>query len=805
MTRRAIALAGPLILVCLTAGRPTAAEVDAKGAAFFERHIRPLLVEHCYRCHSSTAKNVRGGLRLDSRVAWQRGGDSGPAVIPGSPKESLLIRAVRYEDPALEMPPKEKLSDREIALFIQWVQMGSPDPRSETETPTSRPIDLEAAGRFWSFRPALDPAVPEVEDRSWPLNDVDRFILTRLEAARLRPAPRASKRDLIRRATFDLIGLPPAPQDVRAFLEDDSPDAFPKVVDRLLASPRYGERWGRHWLDVARYADSNGLDENVAFGNAWRYRDYVVSGFNHDKPYDEFVREQIAGDLLPATDAQTRHEQLIATGFLSLGPKVLAEPDPKKMEMDIIDEQIDTVGRAFMGLTLGCARCHHHKYDPIRTEDYYAMAGIFKSTKTMEGFQKVARWHENSLANDAQLATKKAHDEKIAAQKDIVARLEKENSTGATVEREKEKLKQLQAAVPKLPSAMGVTHGRIGDVPVHIRGSHLRLGEVVPRGVPAVFQLHLGDVAIATEKGGRLPLARWLVDKRHPLTVRVIVNRVWRWHFGRGLVSTTDNFGRRGAEPSHPTLLDWLARRFIEDGWSLKSLHRRILLSQTYRMSSQRDGNASQVDPENRLLWRMNVRRLEAETIRDSLLTVAGELDLAVGGNLLHVKNRGYLFDHTSKDTTSYGVRRRSVYLPVIRNNLFEVFQLFDYPDPAVITGNRETTTVASQALFLLNSELVDKLASAMAQRAQTYRGDAQAVLRRLYQAAYARDPSVEETTQALTFIDDFAASWQPVTDATNQSSAQADVSADPFAARQHAWQALCQVLISANEFIYLK
>ena len=384
-----------------------------------------MLVERCDECHSEQSKKIKGGLRLDHKDGWQKGGDRGPAIEPGKPQSSLLIQAVRYEDEDLKMPPKGKLTEREIALLTQWVSMGAPDPRTAPAgSPARRPMDVEKGRAFWAFRPPVDSRIPRVNDKTWPRTPIDCFILSALEEKGLRPAESTDRRHLIRRATFDLTGLPPTPGEIDGFLADESPDAFAKVVDRLLASPRYGERWGRHWLDVARYADSNGLDENVAYGNAWRYRDYVIAAFNHDKPFDRFLHEQIAGDLIPPDPTEPEsHERTIATGFLAIGPKVLAEVDETKMEMDIVDEQIDTVSRAFMGLTIGCARCHDHKFDPIATTDYYALAGIFRSTQIMETFTKVARWRENPLLNSKDQARLAELRKRIAERKQSVADL----------------------------------------------------------------------------------------------------------------------------------------------------------------------------------------------------------------------------------------------------------------------------------------------------------------------------------------------------------------------------------------------
>ncbi|MCZ2340542.1 MAG: PSD1 and planctomycete cytochrome C domain-containing protein [Bacteroidales bacterium] len=544
----------PIVAVVffLTAGVAPAASPEE--VAFFESKIRPLLLKHCAECHGE--KKQRSDLRLDTTIGISKGGGSGDAMFDREhPHNSLLLKMVRHEEDVPAMPPKQKLSAAEIADLTRWVVMGAPLPAD---------VDPNADRKnHWAFQPLRDPVVPAGPAAS----PIDRFLNAALVQNRLAATPRASKRDLIRRATFDLTGLPPTPQDITAFLADESPLAFERVIDRLLASPAYGERWGRHWLDVARYADSNGLDENVVHGNAWRYRDYVIAAFNADKPFDQFIREQIAGDLLPATSADDRRENLIALGFLSLGAKVLAEPDPKKMEFDIIDEQVDTVGKAFLGMTLGCARCHDHKFDPISIEDYYALAGIFASTHTMDSYKIVARWHENPIGTDADQKVQDQHQASVAAVEARIKALKgktdaesKKNLTAAEAE-----LKKLKANAPEFPSAMGVTEGTIADIPLFRRGDHLMPGPIVQRRFPEIMA---GTQQPAFQPGhsGRLELARWLTRPDHPMTARVTVNRIWRWHFGRGIVASVDNFGLLGSPPSHPALLDWLANRFIESG-----------------------------------------------------------------------------------------------------------------------------------------------------------------------------------------------------------------------------------------------
>lgn len=789
----------------LAADAPTAEQIQ-----FFETSIRPVLVEHCQKCHGEAKQ--WGSLRLDSSKAILEGGDTGPALVPGQPEKSLLIRAIRQQDEDLQMPPKGKLSDKQIADFILWIKQGAHYPES-AEAPKTRKRDPN----HWSFKTPVDPPVPAIRDTAWPKSELDHFILAKLEAAQTAPAAPADKRTLIRRATFDLTGLPPTPEEIAEFLADSHPDAFGKVVDRLLASSAYGERWGRHWLDVARYADSNGLDENIAQGNAWRYRDYVVAAFNNDKPYDQFILEQIAGDLLPSSDdAAVRNERLIATGFLAIGPKVLAEVDESKMQMDIVDEQIDTLGRAMLGMTFGCARCHDHKFDPIQTADYYGLAGIFKSTRTMDSLKKVAKWHENPLQSPEYAAQKAAFDAQLATAKGAVqkvidaadAKIKEANTKGdklpekletiypeetkAELKRLREELAKLEKTAPEMPSAMGVLDDTVADVAIHIRGNPLKLGEVVARHVPTVLEAEKPRQFTA-QQSGRLELAQSLIEKRHPLTSRVLVNRVWRWHFGKGLVRTADNFGLLGELPTHPELLDWLAHRFMEQGWSIKKLHRLIMLSSTYQQGSHVDPAVVERDPENLLYGRNSLRRLEAEEVRDAMLAVSGKLDRTLGGSLLNVKNRAYFFDHTSKDLTDYSSTRRSIYLPVVRNNVYDLFQLLDYPDAAIPTGDRTTTTVAPQALLMMNSEFIARASSDLAKRlfAQSP-DDAAKRLEQLYQLAYGREVTPDEIEQSKSFV-------------TEIDKALAASEPDPAARNQRAWASLCQVVLASNEFIYLQ
>jgi len=872
---------------------------------FFEKEVRPVLVNRCYQCHS-VAKKTKGGLALDSRESTLKGGDSGPALVAGDPEQSKLIEAVRYKSHDLQMPPKGELPAGEVETLEKWVKMGAPDPRANAVAAAKggRVINIEEGRRFWSFTPIARLEPPAVPDRASKIKTpIDAFIQAKLKEKNLSSAPPVDKRTLIRRATFDLIGLPPTPKEVDAFLADNSPEAFDKVIERLLASPQYGERWGRHWLDVARYADSNGMDENIAYGNAWRYRDYVVRAFNNDKPFDQFVIEQMAGDLLPSSE-----EAITATGFLSLGARVLAEPDMRKLQMDIIDEQIDTTGKAFLGMKLGCARCHDHKFDPIKTDDYYALAAIFHSTRSLsdEKMGAIKFWNEHSLATPEQVAEKKKYDELVKARhaevtafttkarNDLKAELQNHaaeylaaaamfspEAAPADVERlatawqlrpqyllacrryldrvpenpffaawrefadedgsgvrehyeplVAEALKSKKGAVygalndpkgflavpdapadaldaatlakiaamndavmefenkgPELPSIMSVADDKIvKTLPIHLRGSYLTLGKPVERGFPEVMRTSFAREIFPAKQSGRLELARWIASSGNPLTARVLVNRVWRWHFGQGIVASTDNFGLLGSRPSHPELLDWLAGQFIESGWSIKDLHRLIMKSAVYQESStanysMADGaDPRAVDPENRLCWRANIQRLEAEEIRDAMLSVSGWLDLTMGGKTIPLHNREFVFNHTSKDHTTYESARRALYLPIIRNNLYNMLEQFDYPDPTMPTGSRNSTVIAPQALIMMNSPVVMECGARLAARLSVLANDEQRV-REIYALLYNRAPSEREKDRVLAAVRDFSRSEKP----------------------ESAWSLMCQTLLAANEFIYLR
>ncbi|MCA9006322.1 MAG: DUF1553 domain-containing protein, partial [Planctomycetaceae bacterium] len=769
---------------------------------------------------------------LDSRAGMQQGGESGPAVVPHRVDESLIVEALRYE--SFEMPPKQRLPEEIVNNFVKWIEMGAPDPR-DGEVPKSPEVafDLSAAREFWAFQPPRKHTPPAPESR-WAKCEIDQFVEHELHAQGLGPSPQADRRTLIRRWSYDLTGLPPSVEEVEAFVIDESPDAFEKVVDRMLASQQYGEHWGRHWLDVARYADSNGGDINLTFHNAWRYRNYVVNAFNSDKPFDEFVREQLAGDLMEASDPAQQAEQLIASGYLVIGPKMLSERDKEKLMMDVVDEQLDSIGRTFLGLTLGCARCHDHKFDPIPTADYYALAGILKSTKTMENLGVVAAWHEYTLLPaeeqqrvaeiDKQLTgfdnrLKQLKQDRIKLEKQVKQEAEKAKTEGETsgaapaespdeaedaeqtpavrlknlqleIKQLNQTRKELEATRPEVPKAMGVGEGPVQNVKIHLRGSHLSLGREEPRHFLQLAS-HVRQPLPGENSSGRLELARWLTDPAHPLTSRVIVNRAWQWHFGAGIVRTPDNFGRLGERPTNQPLLDWLASELMRQNWSLKQLHRLMLTSSSWQMSTTYNPAAAEADPENLLLWRMNRRRMEAEEVRDSLLALGGSLGREMHGQLLDAKHRAYVAGTGSK-TWTYDFARRSVYLPVLRSSVYEMFQAFDFADPSVLNGRRATTTVTPQALFMMNSKFIMNNTEDFAESIlhETHL-DGPAKVNQIYERVYGRSASQKETASALAYLELY-----------QRELAALELTAEQKTLR--TWQSLCRVLISSNEFLFV-
>lgn len=787
---------------------PTASAGDS-GLEFFEKKIRPVLVQHCYECHSASAaasRKLKGGLRLDTREGLRRGGDSGPALVAGSAGDSLLISSLRYD--SFEMPPTGRLPDTVIADFVKWIESGAIDPREDDSRAdgTDEAIDIEAGREFWAFQPLSASPPPPFAESDWPLSDIDRFILAKLSEQGLTPVPPADRHVLLRRVTFDLAGRPPTPQEIEAFLADDTFNAVEKVVDGLLDSPQFGERWGRYWLDLAQYGETVSTDFFFAVSNAWRYRDYVIRSFNDDKPFNQFVIEQVAGDLLPYENDRERTEQLIATGFLALGPWLVGLPKNEQLLMDIVDLQIDKVSRAMLGLTVTCARCHDHKFDPIPQTDYFALAGIFRSTKTLDGQQGNNGPYLDWLRRPLPETPSAAQQRLMAAEQHAadVAQLEATLNDRATTEARRldilNQLDLLKGEPPAPPMAAAVADvEEPKNCRINIRGQAADLGAEVPRGFLAV--VHDGsEVHIPSDQSGRLQLAQWIASPRNPLTARVMVNRVWHHLFGAGLVRTVDNFGNMGERCSHPELLDWLAAGFISDGWSIKRLIRRIVLSRVYQLGNAGNPLALSVDPQNRFLWRMNRRRLDVDAIRDAILMVSGDLDPARGGSTLppvKIDRSGNRKEARVLATSSLSpdvLRRRTVYLPILRKEMppeLDMLSAFNFADPAVVAGNRDETIVPTQALYLLNSPFLRQQSQVAAQRLlrRTAEDDEERVAW-FYQLALGRPATPAEISASLRFIERMADQMETLSDLTDSAEAT-------------AWSRFCQSLFACNEFVF--
>jgi Protein of unknown function (DUF1553)/Protein of unknown function (DUF1549)/Planctomycete cytochrome C len=826
---------------------------------FFEAKVRPLLVKHCYACHSTDSDKAEGNLLMDSRPDLLKGGDSGPAVVVGDPRRSILMRAVLYEDLKLAMPPSDaggKLRQDEIAILEQWIRMGLPDPRHES---TAKTEDSKSESlHWWAFQPIQDFPVPE-SSSAWAKTAIDRFVAKTHTEKNLQPSPQAEWHVLLRRLHFDLTGLPPQPTEIASFEKEvkatSFASAYAKRVDDLLASLQFGVHWGRHWLDVARYAESTGRDINVSYPYAWRYRDYVIDSFNQDKSYSQFLREQLAGDLLAHRDSKEEADHLIATGFLAIGSRAINEMNPRQFALDQADEQIDTVFQATMGLTLACARCHDHKFDPISQKEYTAVAGIFLSTKTLFGVPNIRQARVSAkplgLPTDANLAvtakpmTKAGVEEMLARLKDVQNEMEEMrqelfrsmqgngNNPSTDAQRQIQRRFALESQKGQLesrimeydddgtpvPLAMAVVDKpatsnasqfsrfvtrdfrnrssgfeSITDSPFFSRGDLEMAGDTVARGVPTFFG-NSQSVSIPSNTSGRSQLADWIVDPSNPMTARVAVNRVWNWLIGQGLVTSVDNFGTTGSTPSHPELLDYLAKTF-QSHWSTKKLVREIVMSATYQQSSAYHESHFKTDPENAFLWRMNARRVEAESIRDAVLSATGSLDLrpqlasSIGFGGVAAIDRPLqgpptVFRRPSSSGPVDNSKGRSVYLGLPRDSQPEILQLFDMPDSNAVQGKRESTNVPAQSLFMLNSEWISKQSQAVANRiVKAFPGksmdqfDSRLML--AYQLTVGRNPSHDEASAAKNLI--------------------SQMGANP----ETAWSSLARGLFASAEFRYL-
>ncbi|NRB76954.1 MAG: DUF1553 domain-containing protein [Verrucomicrobiales bacterium] len=765
---------------------------------FFEKNIRPVLIESCYECHSVEAGKSKAGLLLDTREGTLTGGDNGPAVVPGDPEASLLFVAITHAESDLEMPPKKaKLPDTVIDDFRRWIEGGAPDPRDEPRGKlTDAPIDYESGREFWAWQMPQWPDISESKFQSeWARSDIDRLVLSGLEKANLQPSEDAGTEALLRRLYFNLIGLPPTAKELGAFRREveatSRQEALKKKVDELLASGFYGERWGRHWLDVARFGESSGKESNFTYPEAWRYRDYVIDAFNSDIPFDRFIAEQLAGDLLPADGDAERARLQVATGFLAVGARSLNEMNRDQYEADNVDEQINATTQAFMASTVACARCHDHKFDPFLMKDYYALAGIFSSTKTFIGTKiepdNVIGGELIHLPDSLGLPVfnRPITPQKVEELKlERVAVLEKQEEDQAlaakAIKEGKDpteffsiqmaigniwKVGRIDGALAKVDDSgkphvmcMGVQEaGEVRDEPVYERGDLAQPGdEKIPRGFPEVVVMS-GAPQIDGNVSGRLELAEWLAHPEHPLTARVLANRVWRHLFGIGLVRTTDNFGYNGERPTHPELLDYLALRLVEKHeWSVKGLIREIVLSRTFQQASDFREDGFLADPENRLMWRVSKRRLEAEAIRDAMLVAAGDLDVnRPEGSLigrLGDRNAALLGFAKGVPSDLDGSRHRSVYLPVVRDRLPDVLELFDFAETSLVTGHRETTNVPTQALYLMNSDFVTARAESLAKLVADRERDA--AVRTVFERCLSRQPDADELELARSFFE---------------------------------------------------
>jgi cytochrome c553 len=804
-------IVGMLFVATLAAPHATGADDNLE---FFEAKVRPLLASRCYKCHSTDKGKTHGGLSLDSRDGWQKGGENGTPIVPGKPDESLLIQAVRYGDDSPQMPPEEaggKLSDDEIAILTQWVKLGAPDPREPNRR--SKSMTPDDAKTWWAFQPLKPVTPPPVADRREVRGVIDEFLQAGIEKAGLTPLPAADKRTLLRRATFDLIGLPPSPEEVADFLSDDSPNAFAKVVDRLLASPHYGERYGRHWLDLVRYADYFQQDPKehaqaarFELFEAWRYRDWVVAAFNRDLPFDQFVVHQIAGDRLASADGQVPYaDGLVATGVLAIGAWDNGDADKQHVVADIVDDQINLVGQTFLGLTLACARCHDHKFDPITADDYYALAGIFYSTHVLSGLGEQGGHtallrtplaaadyldrRREQLARIAELDAELAKLKPPAPQPpvagstapaaapqpaadplpvDSVALIDKLRAERAALQS-----KLLPEPALAITAQDGGTPGglfpQIQDVPLHIQGNHNKLGKVVARRFPVV--LAGADQPPLSTGSGRVALAHWIADPANPLTPRVMINRIWQWHFGDGFTRTPSNFGKLGDKPASPELLDWLAGQFVSSGWSVKAMHRLIMNSAAYRRTSAigaldaEEARLFEQDPENRLLARFSPRRLEAECLRDAMLAAGGRLDRTLGGPA----------------ALDLSLPRRSLYVQTTRWARPYFSSLFDAADPEQLVDHRSISTTAPQALFFLNHPFVAAISGQIVESLMSQAADNPTRVERAYELLFARRPTAAEAQLAVEFFDRSASRGDKV-----------------------SWSDFVQVLLASNEFAYV-
>jgi cytochrome c553 len=786
-----------LVAAALSASKVKAQESSTdEKLEFFERKVRPIFVEHCYNCHSQDHKEA-GGLRVDDHRALLEGGNTGPAVVPSKSDQSVLIQRITHADDKKSMPPDARLTESQINDLKRWIDDGAvwPPlvvPGDIDQTLDGRQIHTELLTNHWAWQPLSNATVPRLQEpdslADWPRTDIDHFIAAKWREHGVSPVRDAHRIELGRRLYYDLTGLPPTDEQLVEYLSDESENAYEKIVDRLLQSDQFAERWARHWLDLARYGESTGSARNLPYPHAWRYRDYVIDSFKKDKPYNRFLQEQVAGDLLPASSVAEKKEQLIATGFLALGVKDVNQRFTVRYDMDNVDEQIDTVSKAILGLTISCARCHDHKFDPISTRDYYALAGIFNSTELCDGLRNqmggsgLAYYVPTRLISlsekpiekidtvkQAVIDEKKQIAERLRAEfvsiRDNVKQEEKGPEHAVKLRKARQAMQKAQAEVVALtdpakngPVAIGVRDSKkIADTEIRIRGEAEKRGPTVSRGFPALLS-HVPAEQIASDQSGRYELARWLTHPQNSLTTRVIVNRVWSKLFSKGLVKTVDNFGVTGDTPSHPELLDHLAAQFVNEGWSIRKLIRKIVLSRAYQLACVEDSGSVSVDPENRWIWRHSQRRLDAEEIRDTLLVVSNQLEHGPAPEVpshqlpvIEVPNNGEVANSLLQYVNQ--VKNRSLYLPLVRGIVPVSLGTFDFVEQSMVSGNREVTTVPAQALFMLNDPFVRETALRIAKDVVAESEPSNALIVNVYRQVLQRSPTSDEARLAENFL----------------------------------------------------
>jgi hypothetical protein len=818
----------PLLLNSVALAAKPVDRPSPEAVHFFETRVRPVLIDNCFKCHAEAKQ--RGGLRVDSRAALLIGGDQGTALVPGKPEVSLLVKAIRHEDEQLKMPPAKKLAKEQVADLTRWIQLGAPWPDGDktAAAPAKREFQITERDRaHWAFQPVRRPALPVLKDPARSANPIDAFLLARLEAKGLQMNPPASKRELIRRVYYDLTGLPPTPEEVEAFAADPSPHAYEALVDRLLDSPHYGEKWGRHWLDLVRFAETNSYERDGAKPNAWRYRDYVIRSFNADKPYDQFLREQLAGDELPHAGA----DAVIATGYYRLGIWDDEPTDREQARYDGLDDIVATTSQVFLGLTFDCARCHDHKIDPIPQKDYYRLLSFFHNINHYRngGPTDEVPIHSDPNARAAYDQYVRAREERRrvlqAAQtafEDEFRKLYQQVHAGSALDdrslrnvirtdgarllgeerfaRYVEQQRELRALVKNQRTAdlaLAVTEAgtRAPDTFVLIRGNPHVKGDKVEPAFPVVLG---GQKALiptpppgAKTSGRRLVLADWIARPDNPLTARVMVNRVWQYHFGRGIVRSSSNFGTQGDRPTHPELLDFLAAEFVREGWRLKPLHRLLLTSSAYRMSSRAEGTAVAADPANDLFWRFDMRRLTAEEVRDSILAASGMLQTKMFGPGVYTEIPREVLAGQSMPGSGWGKSpleeeyRRSIFVHVKRSLLTPILESFDVAETDRTTPVRFITTQPTQALALLNGDFVNKQAGFFAGRLRREAGsDVTRQVRRALEIVLSRPARTAEVRRGVDLI--------------------AALKTQDGVSEEAALRTFCLLTLSLNEFVYL-